>query len=165
MDVVEKTLGFHTSVNYQRFAPFPFSLDVHEDILADIARIRRTTYSSEYDMHVDLFRSVKRLQDGHASYFNYCYDSLFAYYVPLPLSLLNDGILLQSVHISPEAGTVAAAEFPDQIDVWQKAIGYNISQIAGSKVISIDGKDPWVAVNDNAKIAGSYQAFGTRQNG
>ncbi len=40
-----------------------------------------------------------------------------------------------------------------------------INQLAGAKVIAINGHDPWVAVDANAKIAGSFQGVGTRQNG
>ena len=31
-------------------------------------------------------------------------------------------------------------------------------------MLRINGVDPFVAVNENAKITGGYQAFGTRQN-
>jgi hypothetical protein len=37
-------------------------------------------------------------------------------------------------------------------------------KLSGAKVLRINGEDPFVAVNENTKITGSYQAFGTRQN-
>ena len=37
-------------------------------------------------------------------------------------------------------------------------------KLSGAKVLRINGADPFVAVNKNAKITGGYQAFGTRQN-
>ena len=70
---MNKTLAFHTSVNYQRQAPAPFE-DVHEDIMADLARIGSSKYASDYDMHVDLSRALKRLNDAHCVYINFCYD-------------------------------------------------------------------------------------------
>ena len=81
LEVVTKTLAFHTSVNYQRLAPEPFTAVVHEDILGDLARIGQTAYRSEFDMHVDLSRSVKRLMDGHCVYINNCYDCEFTHYI------------------------------------------------------------------------------------
>lgn len=117
-----KTLAFHTSVSYQVRAPEPFTADVHEDILGDLARIERTNYGSEFDMHVDLSRSVKRLMDGHCVYINMCYDSLFLSFVPTPLVLLTDAQGDQAVHIAPEAFQVASAEFADEISVWQDAL-------------------------------------------
>ena len=35
IEVVNKTLAFHASVNYQIQAPPPFDEDVHEDLVAD----------------------------------------------------------------------------------------------------------------------------------
>ena len=73
LDVANKTLAFHTSVNYQIQAPPPFNNDVKEDLLADIARIREQSYHSDYDLHIDLSRSFKRLNDGHCVWVNLCY--------------------------------------------------------------------------------------------
>lgn len=173
-------------MNYQKRAPEPFTQDVHEDILADLARIGRTGYHSEFDMHVDLSRSVKRLMDGHCVYIDLCYDSLFLTFLPTPLVLLTDGQGEQAVHIAPEAFEVASAEFADEIQVWQDALPGSlkgqlasvnghlfakwmqrlpwISQLSGAKVLHINGEDPFAAVNANAVITGSFQAFGTRQN-
>jgi hypothetical protein len=120
--VVTKTLAFHTSVSYEFRAPQPFTSDVHEDVLGDLARIGRTQYASEFDMHVDLSRSVKRLMDGHCVYSNACFDSLFLTFVPLPLVLLTDARGNQAVHIAPEAFTVASAEFADEVSFWQDAL-------------------------------------------
>ena len=122
LEVVTKTLAFHTSVNYEFRAPQLFTNEVHEDVLGDLARIGRTRYNSEFDMHVDLSRSVKRLMDGHCVYSNACFDSLFLTFVPLPLVLLTDAQGNQAVHIAPEAFTVASAEFADEITFWQDAL-------------------------------------------
>lgn len=74
IEVVNKTLAFHTSVNYQIQAPPPYANDVHEDLLADLARINQTEYPSEFDLHLDFYRSFKRANDGHCGVYNYCYD-------------------------------------------------------------------------------------------
>ncbi|KAM5543490.1 hypothetical protein V8D89_002741 [Ganoderma adspersum] len=169
IDVVNKTLAFHTSVNYQRLAPWPFTLDVHEDLLKDLARIQHQKYASDYDLHIDMSRTLKRLNDGHCVYINYCYDSLFVNYLPTPLVLLTGDFGLQSVHIAPEAFTVATAEFKDEVQTWQDALPGDLkgqlASLAGAKVIAINGHDPWVAVDANALIAGSFQGPSTRQNG
>ncbi|TDL25270.1 hypothetical protein BD410DRAFT_633830 [Rickenella mellea] len=169
LEVVTKTLAFDTSINYQIRAPEPFTQDVHENVLADLARIGAQRYASEFDMHIDLSRSVKRLMDGHCVYINACYDSLFLTFLPLPLSVLTDARGQQAVHISPEAFSVASVEFADEISVWQNALPGalkgQLASLSAAKVIAINGADPWVAVNANAQIAGSFQALGTRQNG
>jgi hypothetical protein len=71
---VTKTLAFHISTNYQIKAPEPFTRDVHEDILKDLSFINSTYYSSDYELHTDISRALKRLNDGHAAYVNLCYD-------------------------------------------------------------------------------------------
>ncbi|KAJ8082869.1 hypothetical protein PM082_008726 [Marasmius tenuissimus] len=168
LEVVSKTLAFHTSVNYQIQAPPPFDKDVHEDIYVDLARIGGQSYPSEYDFHIDISRSVKRLNDGHCVWVNSCYDSSFLNYLPIPLVLLTDANGDQHVHIAPEAFSVASAEFPDQINVWQDALpaylNGKLESLNGATVVSINKEDPFVAVNANAAITGSFQGFGTRQN-
>jgi hypothetical protein len=69
----KKTLAFHTSVNYQIQAPEPFTNDVHENLLSDLARISLQDYDSEYNLHIDLSRTFKRLNDGHCVWINRCY--------------------------------------------------------------------------------------------
>lgn len=169
IEVVNKTLAFHASTNYQIQAPAPFDKDVHEDIVATLARIKNQKYKSDYDLHIDLSRSFKRLNDGHVVWINRCYDSAFVNYLPIPLSLLSAPDGTQNVHISPEAFTVASAEFPDQIQFWQDSLGPlykgKLESFSGAKVLLINGLPPFNAVDANAKIIGSYQAQTTRQNG
>ncbi|KAF5337318.1 hypothetical protein D9611_003167 [Ephemerocybe angulata] len=147
IEVINKTLAFHTSTSYQIRAPGIFASEVHVNVPQELARIKKQSYRSEYDLHVDLSRTLKRLNDGHATWTFGCY----------------------SIHISPEAFKVASAEFPDQIDVWQNALPFSLKgkleSFAGAKVLAINGKNPWDAVSANSAIAGSYQALGTRQNG
>lgn len=73
VEVLNKTLAFHTSVNYQRQAPPPFE-DIHEDVHADLVRISSQSYASDFELHLDLVQSLKRLVDGHCFYMNLCYD-------------------------------------------------------------------------------------------
>ncbi|KAL4261125.1 Secondary metabolite-associated S41A peptidase [Pleurotus pulmonarius] len=168
LDVVNKTLAFHTSVNYQIQAPAPFNNDVHEDLLKDLARIKSQRYASDYDLHIDLSRTLKRLNDGHCVWINRCFDSFYTNFLPIPLVLLTEKDGSQNVHIAPEAFDVATAEFPDQIDVWQNALPFglkgNLKALNGAKVLLINGRSPFDAVNANALITGSFQSFGTRQN-
>ncbi|TFK48991.1 hypothetical protein OE88DRAFT_1737208 [Heliocybe sulcata] len=166
IEVVNKTLAFHTSVNYQVKAPEPFSSDVHEDVIGDLARISKQAYASDFDLHLDLSRTLKRLNDGHCVYINYCYDSLFVSYLPTPLVLLSDENGQQDVYIAPEAFTVVSEEFPDQIDYWENVLPEHLtlSTLSGAKVLMINGAYPFDAVNSNAAITGGYTGYGTRQN-
>ncbi|TRM58929.1 hypothetical protein BD626DRAFT_510149 [Schizophyllum amplum] len=165
IEVVNKTmLTFHASTNYQVQAPEPYADDVHEDVLADLAKIQATEYATDYEAHIAVQQAVARLQDGHCVWRNYCFDSAFVNYLPTPLVLLTDSEGVQNVHIAPEAFSVASLEFPDQIDVWQEAVGGELEALSGAQVLAINGADPWEAVEANAAVAGSYQARTTRQN-
>ncbi|KAG8802766.1 hypothetical protein FRC18_007451, partial [Serendipita sp. 400] len=165
VDVVSKTLNFHTSTNYQLFAPPPF-LDVHVDIQAELKRIKGSSYSSDFALHKDVSSQVKRLFDGHCVYINYCYDSLFVTYLPFPLVNLNSGWQLwsQNVYIAPESFDVVSKEFAPFLDQWQTMAGYNFTKYAGARVIAIDDLDPWWAVDQSAAVIGSYQGKSSRQN-
>ncbi|TEB34122.1 hypothetical protein FA13DRAFT_1753769 [Coprinellus micaceus] len=168
IDVVNRTLAFHTSTNYQIRAPAPFTVDVHVNVPQELARIKRQSYRSEYDFHVDLSRTVKRLNDGHCVWTFGCYVPFFFNYLPIPLAHLTDDRGRQGVYIAPEAFAVASAEFPDQIDVWQNALPFHLKgkleSLNGAKVLLINGLDPYASVNANTLITGSYQGYGTRQN-
>ena len=76
IEVVNKTLAFHASVNYQIQAPPPFDIDVREDLVADLTRISQQNYPSDFDFHLDIYRSFKRANDGHCGVYNYCYDGM-----------------------------------------------------------------------------------------
>jgi hypothetical protein len=95
--------------------------------------------------------------------------ALWVTYLPLPLSLLVDEDGSQSIYISPEAFTLASAEFADSIEWWQDELPGDLkgrlAELSGSKVLYINGRDPWDVVNANTLTAGGYQAFATRQNG
>lgn len=168
VEVVNKTLDFHTSANYQIRAPPPYDTDIHEDLKADLARINQTRYASEFDLHLDFYRAFKRVNDGHCGVYNYCYDGLYVTYLPLPLVLLTDKDGYQNVYIAPEAFSIASAEFKDEIEFWQNALPEHLrgqlNTLSGARVYLIDGEEPFKTVNKSALMTGGYQAFGTRQN-
>ncbi|KAJ3735806.1 hypothetical protein DFJ43DRAFT_1212282, partial [Lentinula guzmanii] len=172
IEVVNKTIAMHTSVNYQIQAPKPFDkaryTDVHEDLHKDLARISQQEYQSEFQFHLDLFHTFRRLNDGHCVVINYCYDSLYISYLPTPLVLLTGADGRQNVHVAPEAFAVASTEFGDEIEFWQDSLPGKLKgqleTLNGAEVIAINGQDPFVAVDANALVTGGYQSFGTRQN-
>lgn len=78
---MNKTLAFHASTNYQIQAPAPYDNDVHHDLHRDLARIGNTEYESEFDFHVDVYTSFKKVNDGHCGVYSRCFDcqSLFEF--------------------------------------------------------------------------------------
>ncbi|KAJ1302897.1 hypothetical protein OPQ81_003196 [Rhizoctonia solani] len=169
VDVLSKTFSqFHTSTNFHLHMPDPFTDDTI-DLLGEFQRIRKTTYNSDYELHQDVSKTVKRLGDSHAGYVNYCYDSLFSTYLPFPLAVLaRPGAEdVQNIYIVPEASEVVATEFgAEEIETWQAALGgRNLTEFNGAQIVAINGQDPWVVVDAYAATAGGFQAKTTRQNG
>ncbi|EJD45414.1 hypothetical protein AURDEDRAFT_165629 [Auricularia subglabra TFB-10046 SS5] len=168
VETVSKTmLTFHTSVNYQLQAPAPFQRDVHVDLPKEFKRIASQKYPSYLAFHQDLQTTIRALRDGHASYSNLCFDSLFVTYNPFPLVVTQSPLgAIGSIHIAPEAFDVASAEFADEVSFWQGVKGLkDLASFNGAQVLLINGLDPWLAVDQNANVVGSYQSFATRQNG
>ncbi|KAF9529420.1 hypothetical protein CPB83DRAFT_852655 [Crepidotus variabilis] len=168
IEVVSKMLPFHASENYQLQAPPPFE-KIHVNLASELVRLNTTQYSSEFEFHLDMQRTMQRANDGHFTMYNYCYDRLYHTFIPLPLVFLTDESNgKRDVFIAPEAFKVASEEFKDQIEFWQNGLPGilkgNLASLSGSKVLLIDGEDPLIAVNDSANVKGVSQAFATRQN-
>ncbi|CAE6473612.1 unnamed protein product [Rhizoctonia solani] len=169
VDVLSQTFSqFHTSTNFHLKMPDPFTDDTI-DLLGEFQRIRKTTYKSDFELHRDVSTTVKRLGDSHAGYVNYCYDSLFSTYLPFPLAVLaSPGVEdVQNIYIVPEASEVVTSEFgAEAVEIWKAALGgRNLTEFNGAQLVSINGQDPWTAVDTYAATAGGFQAKTTRQNG
>jgi len=159
--------GHHTSTNVIIKAPQPFTADIHVDIVGELEKIRKRKYSNYYDFHVDVSDTLKLARDGHFWVTNYCFDSTFVTYNPFPLVVIKSPLgSIGSIHIAPEASKISAAEFPDQIDWWKSQPGLgDLASFDGATVLLINGLDPWIAVDKNAAVQGSYQGAAQRQNG
>jgi hypothetical protein len=115
-------LAFHTSTNYEIQAPSPFN-DIHEDIIATLARVSSQNYDSDFKLHVDVATSTRKMGDGHSVYVNMCYDSTYTSYVPAPLVLLEEEDGSQNIYIAPQAYQVFSQDFfAGQTEVWQEAL-------------------------------------------
>ncbi|KAG9125262.1 hypothetical protein FRC07_008331 [Ceratobasidium sp. 392] len=165
VDVVSKTFAqFHTSTSFHLNMPDPFTDDT-VDLIGELNRIKSTTYNSDFEVHRE---QVKRLGDGHAGYLNYCYDSVYITYLPFPIASLAtpDALDVQNIHIVPEASDISTTTFKaDAIKKWQSALGRNLTDFNGARLVSINGQDPWSYIDDLAAHSGGYQARTTRQNG
>ncbi|KAB5588032.1 Peptidase family s41 domain containing protein [Ceratobasidium theobromae] len=167
VDVVSRIFDqFHTSTSFHLNMPAPYA-DSTVDILGELRRIRATVYKSDFEVHQDVSKTVKRLGDGHANYFNYCYDSLYVTYLPFPLAVLESSSMdgTQNIYIVPEAFEVVTKEFGDEaVKAWQSALGRNLSDFNGAQIVLINGEDPWVVVDSYATVSGNFQARSIRQN-
>lgn len=64
LSVAERVTDFYTFETSALNSPAPYE-ESKVDLRAEYARIRNTTYDSDYDFNIDLYFTVNRLNDGH----------------------------------------------------------------------------------------------------
>ncbi|KAJ7253056.1 hypothetical protein B0H12DRAFT_602616 [Mycena haematopus] len=155
---IARVFDFFTFEDYYLQSPPPFQ-ESTVDIRAALARINTTKYTTDYDFNVDLYNFVTRMNDGHTRWFPNCYTS-FQNLLPAPVvSLEVNGV--QGVYIVPDLVDfipLLGTDYTDLITIdWQR--------LAGAKVISIEGQDPYAYVDFIAKtVSGNYLDHGVRVN-
>jgi hypothetical protein len=100
--------------------------------LISVERISTTTYESDYEFQNDLSVTIRSLNDGHYAW-NSCYDNAFVAVHYLPIVSLLDG---ESTSIFLAPNLPMYAERDGLLESYAR-IGYNLTQLAGAKVISI----------------------------
>jgi hypothetical protein len=123
------------------------------DELISVKRISTNTYESDYEFQNDLSVTIRSLNDGHYAW-NSCYDDTFVAVHYLPIVSLLDGDST-SIFLAPNLPIYA--ERNGLLESYAR-IGYNLTQLAGAKVTSIEGQSPWVYLDTVAGLeSGTYQ--------
>ncbi|KAJ7151448.1 hypothetical protein C8R43DRAFT_1005222 [Mycena crocata] len=157
-DNIARVFDFFTFEDYYLDSPPPFQ-ESTVDIRAGLVKINNTKYATDYDFNVDLYNFITRLNDGHTRWFPDCYTS-FQNLLPAPIvSLEVNG--QQGVYIIPDLVDFISLVGPAYTDL----ITINWQRLAGAKVISIEGQDPYSYVDLIAKtVSGNYLDHGIRVN-
>ncbi|TFK84989.1 hypothetical protein K466DRAFT_204796 [Polyporus arcularius HHB13444] len=161
LTVVSRVFDFYTFEDYYLKSPPPFQ-DSTVNIRAELARINRTHYATDYDFNQDLYFFTNQLNDGHTRWLPNC-QTTFQNLLPAPLVTLEEkGV--QNVFVAPDSvefvsllGTAYTSFFD--------SIGFNWKRLAGAKVLKIEGQDPY----EYAKViaatkSGNYLDHGVRVN-
>ncbi|KAJ7481527.1 hypothetical protein FB451DRAFT_1236280 [Mycena latifolia] len=155
---IARVFDFFTFEDYYLNSPPPFQ-ESTANIRAGLARINTTKYATDYDFNIDLYNFITQLNDGHTRWFPNCYTS-FQNLLPAPIvSLEVKGV--QAVYIIPDLVdlvSLVGTAYTDLITIdWQR--------LAGAKVVSIEGQDPYAYVDFIAKtVSGNYLDHGVRVN-
>ncbi|KAJ6613551.1 hypothetical protein B0H10DRAFT_2047628 [Mycena sp. CBHHK59/15] len=155
---IARVFDFFTFEDYYLNSPPPFQ-ESTINIRAALAKINTTKYATDYDFNKDLYDFTTQLNDGHTRWFPDCYTA-FQNLLPTPVvSLEVNG--LQAVYITPdlvEFVSLLGTSYTDLITIdWQR--------LAGAKVVSIEGQDPYAYVDLIAKtVSGNYLDHGVRVN-
>ncbi|KAL7411300.1 hypothetical protein BDY24DRAFT_443200 [Mrakia frigida] len=142
------------------------------DLRAEIQRISKQDYESDFEFSYDLWKTINGLNDGHRTWVS-CYQSAFITIQTLPLVSLtrsssssnsssNSSSANMGIFIAPDAVELTAALgftkiYKDQFKV-------DVSKLAGMEVTRIDGKDPWDYIDNIADTeTGIYQDRNVRR--
>lgn len=154
-------LDFFTFEPYYLNSPAPFQ-ESTINIRAELKRIARQKYASDYDFSVDLYNVTGRLNDGHTRWFPDCYTT-FQNLLPAPIvSLEKNG--KQDVYIIPDLGDLIPLVGAPFIDFFAQK-GFDWERLAGAKVLEIDGVPAYNHVDTVAReVSSNYLDHGVRVN-
>ncbi|KAF8651179.1 hypothetical protein AX16_004834 [Volvariella volvacea WC 439] len=158
---IARVFDFFTFEEYYLDSPPPFQ-ESTIDIRAEINRINQTIYATDYDFNKDVYDFTTQLNDGHTRWFPNCYTT-WQNILPAPIVPLEvDGVV--SIYIVPDLVELlngAGTSFTDYFS----SIGFVWQPLAGAKVISIEGQDPWDYVDFVARtVSGNYLDHNVRVN-
>ncbi|KAI0089698.1 hypothetical protein BDY19DRAFT_889505 [Irpex rosettiformis] len=166
---IARVFDFYTFEDFYLNSPPPFQ-ESTTDIRADIARINATTYATDYDFNRAVYNFTTQLNDGHTRYFPNCYTT-FQNLLPTPLVSFTlspsakDGT--QSVFIAPDTNTLIPLIGPAFASFLSPTgpSPFNFTHLAGSRVLSINGLDPYAYADVIAKTeSGNFLDHGVRVN-
>jgi hypothetical protein len=118
-----------------------------------VKRITTASYESDYEFQNDLSVTIRSLNDGHYAW-NSCYDNTFIAIHYLPIVSLLDGDET-SIFLAPNLPIYAER---NGLTESYAGLGYNLTQLAGAKVVSIEDQSPWEYLDNVAGVeSGTYQ--------
>ncbi|KAH9849012.1 hypothetical protein C2E23DRAFT_841425 [Lenzites betulinus] len=161
LQVVSRVFDFYTFEDYYLNSPPPFQ-DSTVNIRAELARINRTSYKTDFDFNLDLFNFVNGLNDGHTQWQPGCYIQ-FQNILPAPMvSLAETATGLPSVFIAPDSVPYLSQFGPDFISYFE-SIHFDWKALAGARVVLIEGIDPFAYAELVAKTqTGRFLDLGQR---
>ncbi|KAJ7057006.1 hypothetical protein C8F01DRAFT_1153041 [Mycena amicta] len=150
---IARVFDFFTFEDYYLNSPPPFQ-ESTANIRAELARINTTKYATDYDFNWDLYNTITQLNDGHTraclcgAGFPDCYTS-FQNLAPAPIV---------SLEVKGVQGSCLGTNYTDLIKI-------NWKRLAGAKVLSIQGENPYDYIDFIAKtVSGNYLDHGVRVN-
>ncbi|KAI0686326.1 hypothetical protein BC835DRAFT_1408615 [Cytidiella melzeri] len=152
---------FYTFEEFYLNSPPPFQ-ESTTNIRADIARINSTKFETDYDFNRAVYNFTTQLNDGHTRYFPNCYQT-FQNLLPAPVvSFEQNGV--QSVFVAPDSTELIPLVGTAFTDFFA-AIPFNWQRLAGARVLSINGMDPFAYADLIADTeSGNFIDHGVRVN-
>ncbi|CAL5869039.1 uncharacterized protein PFLUO_LOCUS3267 [Penicillium psychrofluorescens] len=135
---LRKTLEFQSTVDILKNPPSGYMMpptDLLGGVDSVINKVQNKTYSSQFEMDLDLSLLIQSAYDGHLT-LDLCSQTVFQYQIDLPLvSVSTDGLALPQVYtlndsklLQAGSTTVSALVSINDIDVAQYLESYALSQ-------------------------------------
>ncbi|CDO74428.1 hypothetical protein BN946_scf184880.g2 [Trametes cinnabarina] len=161
LTVISRVFDFYTFEDYYLNSPPPFQ-DSTTNIRADIARINRTHYETDFDFNKDVYDFTTQLNDGHTRWFPDCYTQ-FQNLLPAPVVTLEENGV-QNVFVAPDSVefvSLLGTNFTGFFD----SIEFDFRRLAGAKVLEIEGMDAYAYAQRIAETqSGNFIDLGVRIN-
>ncbi|KAH8102238.1 hypothetical protein BXZ70DRAFT_62790 [Cristinia sonorae] len=161
MDNIDRVFDFFTFEDFYLNSPPPFQ-ESTINIRAELARIRRTRFATDYDFNRAVYNFTTQLNDGHTRWFPDCFTT-FQNLLPAPVVALEENGV-QNVFVIPDLLDfipLVGTEFTDHF----AQIGFNWQRLAGAKVLEINGMDAFAYADLIAKTeSGNFLDHGVRVN-
>ncbi|KAI0372476.1 hypothetical protein BV20DRAFT_1050796 [Pilatotrama ljubarskyi] len=161
LTVISRVFDFYTFEDYYLKSPPPFQ-DSTTNIRAQLARINRTHYETDFDFNKDVYDFTTQLNDGHTRWFPDCYTQ-FQNLLPAPVVTLEENGV-QNVFVAPDSVefvSLLGTNFTSFFD----SIKFDFRRLAGAKVLEIEGVDAYAYAQRIAETqSGNFLDLGVRIN-
>ncbi|KAI0772808.1 hypothetical protein BD413DRAFT_34506 [Trametes elegans] len=162
LSVVSRVFDFYTFEDYYLNSPAPFQ-DSTTNIRADLDRINRTRYQTDFDFNKDLYDFTTQLNDGHTRWFPDCYTQ-FQNILPAPIVTLEENGE-QSVFVAPDAVEFISLLGTNYTSFFDSTLHFDWRRLVGAKVLEIEGVPAYDYAERVARTqSGNYLDLGVRVN-
>lgn len=128
------------------------STDIRREIDTIMDRAKSNSYTSQFEMDLEINRLVKTAHDGHLA-FQLCSQSIFTYQIDMPLvSISTDGLALPQVYALGMLGTISPSKRRT-----------NMSDDAKLQKVDPDAVSPLVSIN-GTNVATYLESYANDQN-
>ncbi|KAI0634239.1 hypothetical protein C8Q77DRAFT_1110664 [Trametes polyzona] len=163
LNVVSRVFDFYTFEDYYLNSPPPFQ-DSTTNIRAQLARINRTHYATDFDFNKDLYDFTTQLNDGHTRWFPDCHTQ-FQNILPAPIVTFADAHGTPGVFVAPDSVEFISLLGTNYTAFFDDALHFDWRRLAGARVLAIEGQDPFAYATRVAETqSGNYLDLGVRVN-
>lgn len=128
------------------------STDIRREIDTIMGRAKSNSYTSQFEMDLEISRLVKTAHDGHLA-FQLCSQSIFTYQIDMPLvSISTDGLALPQVYALGMLGSLSLSKRRT-----------NMSDDAKLQKVDPDAVSPLVSIN-GTNVATYLESYANHQN-